>query len=139
MRRSIKNKHLKPFEGIPEIIKKLHNEGHELFMLSTNSLPNVHHFLDDQKIHKYFLEIYGGVGVFSKAPALRRLLKEQHIQPGDAIYVCDELRDIEAAQSAGVRTVAVSWGFARRRNLVAKRPTALADTPSELMRILEEV
>lgn len=138
MRRSIKDKHLKPFEGIPEIIRKLHNEGHELFMLSTNSLPNVHHFLDDQKIHKYFLEIYAGVGVFGKAPALRRLLKEQHIQPGDAIYVCDELRDIEAAQSAGVRTVAVSWGFARRRNLVAKRPTALADTPSELMRILEE-
>jgi phosphoglycolate phosphatase len=79
------------------------------------------------------------VGVFGKAPGLRRLLKEQHLQAAEAVYVCDELRDIEAAQLVGVRTVAVTWGFARRGNLVAKRPTALADTPEELMRILEEV
>ena len=139
MRHSIRGKHLQSFAGMPDIIRKVHNEGHELFMLSTNSLPNVHHFLDDQKIHQYFLEIYAGVGVFGKAPALRRLLKDQHLKAEDAIYVCDELRDIEAAHNVGVRTVAVTWGFAKRGNLVAKRPTALADTPDELMRILEEV
>jgi phosphoglycolate phosphatase len=139
MKRSILDKDLQPFAGMLEVIMKLHNEGHELFMLSTNSLRNVHQFLDDQKIHKYFLEIYAGVGIFSKGSALRQLLKEQHLRPEEAIYVCDELRDIEAAQSVGIRTVAVTWGFANRGNLVAKRPTALADTPSELMRILEEV
>jgi phosphoglycolate phosphatase len=139
MKHSIQNKHLQSFAGMPEIIRKLHNEGHELFILSTNSLRNVHHFLDDQKIHKYFLEIYAGVGVFSKAPGLRQLLKEQHLRAEDAIYVCDERRDVEAAQSVGVRTIAVTWGFARRGKLVALRPTALADTPAELMRILEEV
>jgi len=139
MRHSIKSKNLQAFAGMPEVIRKLHNEGHELFILSTNSLRNVHHFLDDQKIHKYFLEIYAGVGVFSKAPGLRQLLKQQHLTPEEAIYVCDELRDIEAAQAVGVRTIAVTWGFARRGRLVAIRPTALADTPAELMRILEEV
>jgi phosphoglycolate phosphatase len=139
MRHSIQGKHLQSFEGMPEIIRKLHGEGHELFILSTNSLRNVHHFLDDQKIHKFFLEIYAGVGVFSKAPGLRQLLKEQRLKAEDAVYVCDELRDIEAAQSVGVRTVAVTWGFARRSKLVGMRPTALADTPAELMRILEEV
>jgi phosphoglycolate phosphatase len=139
MKRSIQTKNLQSFSGMPEVIRKLHGEGHELFILSTNSLRNVHHFLDDQKIHKYFLEIYAGVGVFSKAPGLRQLLKEQRLRAEDAVYVCDELRDIEAAQSVGVRTVAVTWGFARRGKLVAMRPTALADTPAELMRILEEV
>jgi phosphoglycolate phosphatase-like HAD superfamily hydrolase len=139
MRRSIQAKHLQPFVGMPEIIRRLHNEGHELFILSTNSLRNVHHFLDDQKIHKYFMEIYAGVGVFNKAPGLRRLLKDQSLRTEEVIYVGDELRDIEAAQSVGIRTVAVTWGFAKRGKLVAMRPTALADTPAELMRILEEV
>lgn len=139
MKRSIQNKNLQSFAGMPEVIRKLHNEGHELFILSTNSLRNVHHFLDDQKIHKYFLDIYAGVGMFSKAPGLRQLLKEQRLRAGEAIYVCDELRDVEAAQAVGVRTIAVTWGFAKRRKLVAIRPTALADTPAELMRILEEV
>jgi phosphoglycolate phosphatase len=139
MRHSIQSKHLQSFAGMTEVIHKLHNEGHELFILSTNSLRNVHHFLDDQKIHKYFSEIYAGVGVFGKAPGLKRLLKEQRLRPGDVIYVCDELRDIEAAQLVGIRTVAVTWGFARRGKLVAIGPTALADTPAELMQILETV
>jgi phosphoglycolate phosphatase len=139
MRRSIKNSHLKSFAGMPDIIRKLHNEGHELFILSTNSLPNVHHFLNDQKIHSYFLEIYAGVRVFGKAPALRQLLKDQHLRAEESVYVCDEIRDVGAAQAAGVRAVAVTWGFAERKNLVAMHPAALADSPEELMRFLEEV
>lgn len=139
MRHSIQARHLQSFAGVPEIIQKVHNEGHELFILSTNSLRNVHHFLDDQKIHQYFLEIYAGVGVFGKAPGLKQLLKEQHLKASEAVYVCDELRDIEAAQSVGVRTVAVTWGFARRGKILAMKPTAVADTPKELMRILENI
>jgi HAD superfamily hydrolase (TIGR01549 family) len=139
MRRSIQAKHLQSFAGMSEVIYKLHDDGHELFILSTNSARNVHHFLNDQKIHKYFLEIYAGVGVFNKAPGLRRLLKDQRLRTEEVIYVGDELRDIEAAQSVGIRTVAVTWGFANRDELVAVRPTALADTPAELIRILEKV
>ena len=138
MRRSIKGKRLQAFEGMPGVIRKLHNDGHELYILSTNSLHNVHHFLNDQKIHRYFTEIYAGVGVFGKAPGLRRLMKEQRLRARDVIYVCDEQRDIEAAQAAHVRTIAVTWGFAKRTKLVAIRPTALADTPQELLRILEK-
>lgn len=137
MNKAIKD--LDSFEGMPELIRKLNAEGHELFVLSTNSLRNVHRFLHLQKIHTYFLEIYGGVGIFGKAPALRQLLREQNIDIGQAVYVGDELRDVEAAKSIGLRAVAVTWGFAARNSLKAAKPTALADTPAELMRILEEI
>jgi phosphoglycolate phosphatase len=137
MHQAIKN--LKSFEGIPELIRKLHNEGHELFVLSTNSVRNVHNFLHHQKLHKYFLQIYGGVGVFGKAAALRQLLNDQNIDVKNAVYVGDELRDVEAAKSIGLRAVAVSWGFANRQHLKDAKPTGLADTPAELMSILEEI
>lgn len=137
MRHSIKQWH--PIDGMPEAIRKLHGEGHELFILSTNSLRNVRGFLHNHDLHTYFLEIYGGVGLFGKAPALRRLLEEQHIAREDAVYVGDELRDVQAASSIGLRVVAVSWGFANRSRLQAAAPLALADTPEELLRILEEV
>lgn len=137
MRQAIK--HLKAFTGMPEVIRKLHEEGHELFIVSTNSVQNVHNFLHDQKIHTYFLEIYGGVGVFSKAPALRELLRENNLEVDQAVYVGDERRDMEAAQSVGMRAVAVTWGFAHRGNLMALKPTAVADTPAQLMKILEEI
>jgi len=130
---------LDSFKGLPEIIKKLHAEGHELFVLSNNSLRNVSHFLHHQKIHQYFLEIYGGVGFFGKAPALRQLIKDHNLDIKQAVYIGDESRDIEAAQSIGLRCIAVTWGFAEPAGLKALKPTAIADTPAELMRILEEL
>jgi phosphoglycolate phosphatase len=132
-------KYLKPFKGLPELLNKLHLEGHELFILSTNSLHNVHRFLHQHDLHQYFLEVYGGVGLFSKAPALKKLLSEQKIELKNAIYVGDELRDVEAAQSIDLRIVAVTWGFASMANLKDKKPTALADNPTQLLGILEEI
>ena len=137
MRQAVKN--LNSFAGVPETIRKLHAEGHELFILSNNSVANIRLFLHEQKIHKYFLEIYGGVGVFSKAPALRELLREQHLDVSQAVYVGDEHRDVEAAKRADMRAIAVSLGFSDRGNLKAMRPAAVADTPEELLRILEEL
>jgi phosphoglycolate phosphatase-like HAD superfamily hydrolase len=130
---------LEPFAGIPELLVKLHNEGHELFIVSTNSVRNIRAFLKRHGLEKYFLQIYGGVNMFSKRPALRRLLREQHIEAANAVYVCDEVRDVLAAQSAGIRAVAVTWGFANASDLRGLKPTAVAETPSELTAILEEI
>ena len=130
---------MQPFAGLPELIKKLHNEGHELFILTTNSVPNVRAFLHHQKLHKYFLEIYGSISLFGKTPALRKLLKENNIEVKDAIYIGDELRDVEAAQALKLRVVAVDWGFARAEDLKNLKPTAFADTPAELLAYLETI
>jgi phosphoglycolate phosphatase len=132
-------KDLDTFEGMPELLRKLHNEGHELFILSTNSVRNVRRFLHHHKIHKYFLEIYGGVGPFSKAPALRQLLADNNLELEQAVYVGDELRDVESAKAIGMRAIAVTWGFASKTNLKAAMPAGIADTPQQLLAILEEV
>jgi HAD superfamily hydrolase (TIGR01549 family) len=132
-------KDLKPFQGMPELIEKLHAEGHELFIISSNTVRNMRIFLRHHKLQESFLEIYGGIVVFGKAPALRKLLKEQNIEKGNAIYIGDELRDVQSAQSLKLRVVAVTWGFARPESLRALKPTAVADTPAELMSILENI
>ena len=36
---------VKPFDGMPEVIRKLHAEGHELFIVTNNTVPNIHKFL----------------------------------------------------------------------------------------------
>ncbi len=132
-------RHVQPFAEMPELIRKLHAEGHELFIVTSNKARTVRVFLHTQQLHTYFLQIYGGVGLFGKAPALRGLLRDQHIDRKDAVYIGDELRDVQAAQSVGMRVVAVTWGFAQPATLAAKKPTGLANTPAELMAILEEL
>lgn len=130
---------VKPFEDMPETLKKLHAEGHELFILSHNTVANIHAFLHHYELHTYFLETYGGVGLFGKSSVLRRLLKEQNLEKEDALYIGDELRDVQAAQSIKLRVIAVTWGFARPADLEALEPTALAAEPADLIRIMEEL
>ena len=47
MHRAIKE--LRAFKGLPELIQKLHAEGHELYVLSNNSPRNVNRFLHAAK------------------------------------------------------------------------------------------
>ncbi|MDL2363342.1 MAG: HAD-IA family hydrolase [Patescibacteria group bacterium] len=130
-------KHLQPFEGMPEVIRKLHAEGHELFLLSSNNVRNIRAFLHAHDLHEYFLEIYGGVGVFGKGPAMRKLLKENNLEISDAIYIGDEVRDAEAGQSIGLDVLSVLWGFARSKDLKAINPKLLAATPKDIITVLE--
>lgn len=130
---------VEPFEGMPEVIRKLHAEGHELFIVSSNNLANVRAFLHRHQLHEYFLEIYGGVGLFGKAPALRKLLREQQLSLENSLYIGDELRDIEAARSVGMRSIGVLWGFATTSGIKGQKPTAVAAIPEDIIKIIEEL
>lgn len=136
---SAKINNLEPFEGIPETIRKLHAEGHELFIVTSNSLRNVHAFLRHHDLHTYFLKVVASVSVFGKAGALRSLLKEQKLSIDDSLYIGDELRDIQAAESIKLRVIAATWGFSSAIDLVAAKPLALIDRPEDLVKVLEEL
>ncbi|GAC1501186.1 MAG: HAD family hydrolase [Candidatus Saccharimonadales bacterium] len=130
---------LKPFDGMGEVSRKLHAEGHEMFIVSSNSVRNMRAFLRRQHLRTFFLEIYGGVVVFGKSPVLRQLMVDHHIDIKDAIYIGDEMRDIQASQAIGLRSIAVTWGFADKYDLKSLKPTAIVDTPTELIQYLEEL
>jgi phosphoglycolate phosphatase-like HAD superfamily hydrolase len=130
--------HVKPFDDMAEVIEKLHAEGHELFIVTSNTVPNVHKFLHHYQLHKYFLEVYGGIGLFGKARALKNLLKDQNLEKENALYIGDEVRDVNAAKAAGIRVIAVTWGFANPAALEGLEPTAMAENPEDLIKILEE-
>lgn len=118
--------------NIEEAVKQLQAYGMDLYVMSSNSLENVHGFLGHNKIDHYFTDIQGGVGVFAKTKSLKRLLKSHRIDIAHAVYVGDEVRDIEAAKKTGIASVAVTWGLNGERILNEYKPTLLVRTPEEL-------
>lgn len=56
--------------------------------------------------------------------------------PDRALYVGDSPADIESGNSAGLGTVAATWGVASRERLEAARPTAIIDDIAELPALL---
>jgi len=63
--------------------------------------------------------------------SLLHAAKELHLAPPDCVYLGDDLRDIQAAQSAGMRSVAVEWGYGS--DLPAWNADAIIARPTDLM------
>ncbi|MCR9159104.1 MAG: HAD family hydrolase [Nannocystaceae bacterium] len=55
------------------------------------------------------------------------------VPPSAAIYVGDTAVDVEASRAAGLRSVAVAWGFRDRSVLAAAKPDHLIDHPRDLL------
>jgi phosphoglycolate phosphatase len=59
-------------------------------------------------------------------------LKQQNLRLEQAIYVGDEIRDIEAAKRSNIKVIAVSWGFNSKEILAQHEPDFLIDEPKQL-------
>lgn len=127
------------FEGMGRVIDQLHAEGHELMIVSSNNNRNIRKSLKQHHLYKYFTDIYGNAGFFGKKRAIRRVLWRNSLDTKNAVYIGDEVRDIVGAHGAGIRVIAASWGFDKREILESHGPTAIADEPRDIIRILEEL
>ncbi|HSH55802.1 MAG TPA: HAD-IA family hydrolase [Candidatus Limnocylindrales bacterium] len=127
------------FEGMGKVIEELHAEGHELFIVSSNSGRNVKKFLKQHHLYKYFVEVRGNAGLLGKSRAISKLLKSNSLRTKESIYVGDETRDIVATKAINLRCIAVSWGFAETAFLESLQPAAVAYKPQDIVTILEEL
>ncbi|MEA2095932.1 MAG: HAD hydrolase-like protein, partial [Candidatus Cloacimonadota bacterium] len=64
----------------------------------------------------------GGVSVFGKDSKLKKVLKMSGIKKEDAIYIGDELRDIQASKKVGIPCGSVTWGVNDADALAALSP-----------------
>lgn len=135
---ALKISDIEPFKELPQVLKKLHGDGYQMFILSTNSSSNISKFLKANGMDSYFKQIYGDIGLRSKASALKKLMKKEHIPTNQCVYIGDEVRDIEASKKAGVFHIAVGWGFNHPEILKNNHPNALALKPTELLTILKK-
>lgn len=133
---AIKITDIKPFDGLPQVIKTLHQDGYRLFILSSNSSKIISKFLKANNMDSYFVSVYGDIGLRSKASALKKLMKKEHITKAQCVYIGDEVRDIEASRKISITHVAVGWGFNHPSTLKDQHPTALAMKPRDLLTIL---
>lgn len=125
------------FKGIPQVVAALHQQGHHLLVMSSNSEQNVRVFLRAHDLEQYVSGVYGGVGLFDKAGALRKVVRRNKIARDTCYYVGDEVRDVAAAKKVGVHAVAVGWGYQDADALAEQKPFALVQKPKDLKQLFE--
>jgi phosphoglycolate phosphatase len=127
---------IKPFPGIETVVKTLHGQGYELFAVSSNRNENIRLFLKQHGLMQYFSKTQGSASIVGKTMVLRKLLWQREVSAANCTYIGDEVGDMDAARRLSVRTVAVSWGYNDVSALAAKKPFAIAKTPTDILKIL---
>jgi phosphoglycolate phosphatase len=82
----------------------------------------------------FFKQVYGGNSFATKKPdpeGARKLLEENGVRPEQAAMVGDSHVDVKTGHNAGMRTIAVNYGFAPH-TIEESSPDVRVDEPREL-------
>jgi phosphoglycolate phosphatase len=125
------------FPGMIEVLRELKVRGYHLIIASSNSVDNIRLFLRNNTMEGYFEQIHSGTAIFGKAKQLNQIIKEYGYNREDVYYIGDEVRDIEAAKTARLKSVAVTWGMNDNVALGVLLPEHIINKPEELLDIFE--
>lgn len=131
--------YVRPFDGVSELVDALHasdrtfgvvtSKRHDAAVMSlacvglTGRLP--------------LLATEGDTRAHKPSPApLLHALRRLGADPADAVYVGDAVVDMQAAQTAGMLSIGVTWGAATAEELTAVEPTAVVRDVAELQALL---
>lgn len=121
--------------GLETVLQQLKNQSSTLGIISSNSKENIQLFLEKNNL-SYFDFVYSEKNLFGKGKVIRKVLRKFQFDQSSTFYIGDEIRDILAARVAGIRSVAVTWGFNSRKGLKNNNPDYLIEKPIELLSIV---
>lgn len=125
--------HLHAVPGIMPMVEKLHQAGFSLGILTSNSMENVNAWLDKYEASAFFKFIHCESSYFSKKYLLKKILNKYRLDKANTFYICDETRDVHAATTCGISSIAVTWGYNSEKALLNYQPTHIAHQPADLL------
>ena len=129
-----------PYPGIEELLKKLKNNGHTLYVATSKPETTSIEILEHFGLAKYFDMICGatmGTSRSSKASVIAWLL-EQCGRADHIIMVGDTAFDVIGAKAHNIPTLGVSWGYGEIKDMEDAGAAAIAHDMDELYRLLSE-
>lgn len=123
---------MKPFPGLLPVVKTM-SRRHRLVVISSGDAKTVATQLTRFGFDGHFEAILGSDFLLSKVAKINHAVTEFKADRDRTYYVGDTAGDIREAKQAGVRTVAVAWGWHGRKRLEAARPDFIVEEPEELL------
>lgn len=129
-----------PYEGIPELLAALQNEGVLLAVAS-----NKYQAATEKLVSYYFPDIRfvsvlgqrEGIPTKPDACIVHESMQQAGVHEAETLYVGDSNVDMQTAQNAGVDAVGVTWGFRPLSELEAYHPRYIAYKPADVLTFLE--
>lgn len=130
------SKNSRPFPGITELLLALELKGRRWGVVTNKPGWLTQALMTDLHLLPRAACVVSGDSTPRPKPAPDPLLlacKLLEVTPRDCVYVGDDLRDIDAARAADMRSVAAGWGYEGNTPLAEWKATCAAHTVSDLL------
>jgi phosphoglycolate phosphatase len=117
---------------IKQAIKTLARDHTLIIVSSANSLI-IKKYLKKQGLLEQFDSVLGADIERSKVKKFKTLLKKYKVNLNEIIFITDTLGDIIEARKAGVKSIAVTWGYHTKATLGKSNPHKIITKPSKLI------
>jgi len=124
-----------PFDGALDLLRRLQGRSDVLIGIATGKAQRgVRHIIDQFGLEGVFATIQTSDDAPSKPHPgmILQAMAECGAAPEDTVMIGDAVFDIDMAHAAGVRAIAVSWGFQPPASLERAKPHAIANSFNEL-------
>lgn len=131
--------HVKPYEGITEMLQELKDKGIQLAVLSNKPHDQTVDVVKSMFGDTVFVSVQGQCDELAKKPdpaGVYKLLQMMRVLPQECLYVGDSEVDVATGEAAGLVTVGVNWGFRSRELLEAAGAKHTIDRPDELLQFI---
>ena len=123
-----------PYPGVVELIKELKDSGCYLAVITADMSDSI------------FFEInkFGLVNVFDdivteahdKTQSAQTLIDKNHLDLANTFFIGDSGGEIVSGKKTGIKTIAVTWGFATEQTLKSYHPDYIVHNLEELRDVL---
>lgn len=128
------NVETRPYEGIPELLKRLSSEGFRLATVSNKAEPML------LTLHRIYFYQWIPVAVGERPDLPRKpapdmvleALRQLHSTVEDAVYVGDSEVDLQTAHNCNMPCLSVGWGFRSEKDLRNAGAETVYRSPAEL-------
>ena len=129
-----------PYPGIRETLEALRAQGRKLYVATSKPEVTAREILEHFDLSRYFAEICGATvdkTRTSKEDVIAYLLsldacRENSVMVGDTAF------DVIGAAAHGIPTIGAAWGYGKTEDMISAGAAAIARSPEDLLRIIEE-
>ena len=130
------------YPQVRDTLQQLKAAGFRISIVTNKPFEFVQPILEGLGIAQYFEFCLGGDSLATKKPDPLPLLhtcKVLGVNTKDAVMIGDSKNDILAAKAAGIKSIAVSYGYNYGEDISIYNPDIVIDDFSEILGILKEI
>ena len=125
----------RPYPGMTETLETLAANGMKLAVASNKFQAGTEELVEKFFGHIDFVKVLGqreGYPIKPDAGVVFEIMEAAGVTKEDVLYCGDSDVDMKTGNNAGVRTLAVTWGFRTKEQLLAHKPWKMIDNTSEI-------